>query len=86
MLELKNFLMEHLYLHPHVVRMTEKGKRFIKELFRLYVDIPEQLPPHVRKRAKEDGLYRAVCDYIAGMTDRFTLDEYTKLFSPYERV
>ena len=66
--------------------MTEKGKRFIKELFRLYIDTPQQLPAHVRKRVKEDGLYRAVCDYIAGMTDRFASDEYTKLFSPYERV
>ena len=84
--ELKKFLMEHLYLHHRVVRMTEKGKRFIKELFHLYVETPEQLPPHVRKRAKQDGLYRAVCDYIAGMTDRFALDEYHKLFSPYERV
>ena len=85
-LELKKFLMEKLYLHYRVVRMTEKGKRFIQELFRLYVNKPEQLPPHVRKRAQADGLYRAVCDYIAGMTDRFALDEYDRLFSPYERV
>ncbi len=85
-LELKNFLTDNLYHHYRVVRMTEKGKRFIKELFRLYVDEPLQLPPHVRKRAKEDGLYRSICDYIAGMTDRFALDEYNRLFSPYERV
>ncbi|MBI4373124.1 MAG: deoxyguanosinetriphosphate triphosphohydrolase [Candidatus Omnitrophica bacterium] len=85
-MQVKDFLMEHLYLHHRVVRMTEKGKRFIQELFRLYVAKPEQLPPHVRKRAVKDGLYRAVCDYIAGMTDRFALDEYQKLFSPYERV
>ena len=84
--ELKRFLMDHLYLHYRVVRMTEKGKRFIRELFRLYVAKPEQLPPQVRKRAQADGLYRAVCDYIAGMTDRFALDEYNRLFSPYERV
>ncbi|MBI1978065.1 MAG: deoxyguanosinetriphosphate triphosphohydrolase [Candidatus Omnitrophica bacterium] len=83
---LKEFLMNHLYLHYRVVRMTEKGKRFIQELFRLYVSKPEQLPPQVRKRAKEDGVWRAVCDYIAGMTDRFALDEYNRLFSPYERV
>ncbi len=85
-LELKNFLTENLYHHHRVVRMTEKGKRFIKELFSLYVDEPQQLPPHVRKRAEEDGLHRSVCDYIAGMTDRFALDEYNRLFSPYERV
>ena len=85
-MELKKFLMQYLYLHHRVVRMTEKGKRFIQELFHLYVAKPEQLPPHVRKRAKADGLHRAVCDYIAGMTDRFALDEYNRLFSPYERV
>ncbi len=85
-IELKNFLTENLYHHHRVVRMTEKGKRFIKELFRIYVEKPRQLPPHVRKRAEEDGVYRSVCDYIAGMTDRFALDEYNRLFSPYERV
>ncbi|MBI4358694.1 MAG: deoxyguanosinetriphosphate triphosphohydrolase [Candidatus Omnitrophica bacterium] len=85
-LDLKAFLMEHLYHHYRVVRMTEKGKRFIQELFRLYVVRPQQLPPQVLKRVKEDGLHRAVCDYIAGMTDRFALDEYNRLFSPYERV
>ena len=84
--EVKDFLMQNLYMHYRVVRMTEKGKRFIKELFRLYVEKPEQLPVHVRKRTKAEGIYRSVCDYIAGMTDRFALDEYNRLFSPYERV
>ena len=64
----------------------KKGKRFITELFKLYVTKPEQLPPHVCKRVQEEGIHRAVCDYIAGMTDRFALDEYNRLFSPYERV
>ncbi len=84
--EIKLFLTENLYHHYRVVRMTEKGKRFIKELFHLYIDRPEQLPPHVRRRTSQDNFYRAVCDYIAGMTDRFALDEYNRLFSPYERV
>ena len=84
--QLKTFLTEHLYFHYRVVRMTEKGQRFIRELFRLYVEKPKQLPPHVKKRAQADGVYRAVCDYLAGMTDRFALDEYNRLFSPYERV
>jgi dGTPase len=84
--ELKDFLMVNLYQHHRVVRMTEKGKRFITELFKLYVSNPKQLPEHVRQRAEEDGVRRAVCDYIAGMTDRFALDEYNRFFSPYERV
>lgn len=83
---IRAFLTEHLYHHHRVVRMTEKGKRFIKGLFKLYTDQPEQLPVHVRKRAEQDGLYRAVCDYIAGMTDRYASDEYSRLFSPNERV
>jgi dGTPase len=84
--ELKSFLMDHLYLHYRVVRMTEKGRRFLKEIFRVYVSEPSPLPPPVRRRAEKDGLYRAVCDYIAGMTDRFALDEYNRLFQPYERA
>jgi dGTPase len=44
------------------------------------------LPAHVLRRSEREGLRRAVCDYIAGMTDRFALDEYQRLFAPYERV
>jgi dGTPase len=84
--ELKRYLTEHLYQHYRVVRMTEKGQRYIRELFHVYIDKPRQLPPHVLKRAERDGIYRAVCDYIAGMTDRFALDEYQRLFTPYEQV
>ncbi len=84
--ELKQFLLDHLYHHHRVVRMTEKGQRFIKELFHSYEQKPEQLPPQTLKRVKKGGLQRAICDYIAGMTDRFALDEYNRFFSPYERV
>jgi len=84
--ELKLFLHEELYNHYRVVRMTDKGQRFIEQLFAVYVEKPAQLPPQVRKRIKRDSLKRAVCDYIAGMTDRFALDEYKRLFEPYERV
>ena len=84
--EVKRFLWENLYNHYRVVRMTEKGQRFIKELFHVYIERPAQLPPHVLRRAKKDSLYRSVCDYLAGMTDRFALDEYNRLFQPYESV
>ena len=84
--ELKEFLHRELYNHYRVVRMTDKGQRFIKELFRVYTSKPEQLPPNICKRFTKDSLERVVCDYIAGMTDRFVLDEYKRLFEPYERV
>ena len=83
---LRSFLMEKLYHHYRVVRMTDKAKRFIKELFQVYISRPEALNPQVQKRIKLDGARKAICDYIAGMTDRNALDEYKKLFDPYSKV
>ena len=84
--ELRRFLHKNLYQHYRVVRMTDKGQRFIRSLFETYLKKPGQLPPAVRERGEKDGLHRAICDYIAGMTDRYAQDEYKRLFEPYERV
>ncbi|MCX5696095.1 MAG: deoxyguanosinetriphosphate triphosphohydrolase [Candidatus Omnitrophica bacterium] len=83
---LRAFLMERLYNHYRVVRMSIKAKRFIQELFKVYIANPRQLPDKIQKRIKRDGVKRSVCDYIAGMTDRYALDEYKKLFDPYKKV
>ncbi len=83
---LRAFLMERLYHHYRVMRMSIKAKRFIQELFKAYVDNPKQLPTEVQNKIPGDGVKRAVCDYIAAMTDRYALDEYKKLFTPYEKV
>jgi dGTPase len=83
---LREFLIDKLYRHYRVIRMSAKAKRFIKELFKVYMDKPEQLPSETQKHILKDGVRRVVCDYIAGMTDRYALDEYKKLFNPYEKV
>ena len=83
---LRTFLMENLYNNYRVIRMSNKAKRFIQELFKIYINNPRQLPPHIQKNIPADGVRRVVCDYVAGMTDRYALDEYKKLFDPYERV
>jgi len=83
---LRQFLMQRLYHHYRVMRMSIKAKRFIRELFYEYVRQPSQLPSEVQLRVSKEGAERAVCDYIAGMTDRYALDEYKKLFNPYEKV
>ncbi|MFH1338682.1 MAG: deoxyguanosinetriphosphate triphosphohydrolase [Candidatus Omnitrophota bacterium] len=83
---MRKLLLEKLYRHYRVVRMSTKAKRFIKELFYTYIKNPAQLPAGVQTRIKLNGLRRSVCDYIAGMTDRSTLDEYEKLFDPYTKV
>ncbi len=85
-LELQKFLQQNAYSHYRVVRMADKAKRFVEELFNAFIENPMQLPPEYQKWIEEAGLYQGVCDYIAGMTDRFAQDEYLKLFYPYERV
>ena len=85
-LELQDFLMDRVYKHYRVVRMTAKAKMFVEGLFNAYVDNPDQLPPEHKAWVKEAGLHRGICDYIAGMTDRFAQQEHMKLFNPFERV
>jgi len=86
-LELKSFLLDRMYRHHRVVRMMIKVQRVIADLFNAYMSAPEQLPPHIHRRISErDLVARVVADYIAGMTDRFALDEHRKLFDPQERV
>jgi dGTPase len=84
--QFRNFLTKNLYRNYRVMRMSDKARRFIIELFNIYLEKPEQLPYPDQEKIKKYGLHRVICDYIAGMTDRYTLDEYKKLFDPYERV
>jgi dGTPase len=83
--ELKDFLYNHLYRHHRVVRMAVKAERIITDLFRAYHDEPEMLPHHVQEAIDEHGLERTLCDYIAGMTDRYAVEEYRKLLDPMEK-
>lgn len=83
---MKRFLYQNMYKHYRVVRMQVKAERILSDLFKAYLHEPGQLPPDVRRVAETTGnLHRAVCDYIAGMTDRYALDEHDKLFEPHTR-
>jgi len=85
--ELRTFLFENLYRHFKVIRMSSKAQRFIKEIFAVYLENPKQLPESsMHEKTSTDPLHRVICDYIAGMTDRYALDEYKKLFHPWEKV
>jgi len=83
---MREFLTKKLYQHYRVVRMSNKAYRFITSLFNVYLDKPEQLPPSTQAHLAKEEDHRVICDYIAGMTDRYALDEYKKFFEPYERV
>ncbi len=83
--ELKERLFESVYRHWRVMRMWRKAKRFVTALFTAHVEAPDTLPPEWRRWADECGLERAVCDYVAGMTDRFAQQEFERLFHPFEK-
>ena len=83
---LKLFLLENLYRHYKVERMRVKAERYLTHLFETYLKHPTLLPRKYVVKMEPVGRERVVCDYIAGMTDRFALDEYKRLFDPYERV
>lgn len=77
---LKAFLLEHLYRHFQVMRMTEKARRIVRELFDAFLAEPRLLPPDHRRRVERDGP-RAIADYVAGMTDRYAIKEHRRLFA-----
>jgi dGTPase len=80
--ELASFLRENLYHHHRVIRMAVKAERILRDLWTAYTSDPRQLPPQVLERAPEESLERNIADYLAGMTDRFAMDEHRKLFDP----
>ncbi len=83
---LKQILWTELYQHYKVVRMAEKARRILTALFQAYIANPQQLPKTSRARLKTEDPPRVICDYLAGMTDRYAMDEYRKLFLPDARA
>lgn len=83
--ELKDFLYTNLYKNHRVIRMQVKAEKIISELFHAYHKEPLMLPEHIQPWIEDRGLDRAICDYIAGMTDRYAMEEYEKLFDPRKR-
>jgi dGTPase len=83
--ELKDFLYKNLYQNHRVIRMQVKAERIISDLFAAYQKDPLMLPNHIQNKIEKKGLERSICDYIAGMTDRFAIDEHQKLFDPTQR-
>jgi dGTPase len=80
--ELKDFLYANLYRHYRVIRMAVKAERLITGLFQAYINEPLILPVHVQNLIGTRPLERVVCDYIAGMTDRYATEEHNKLLDP----
>jgi len=80
--QLKDFLYSKMYRHYRVVRMAAKAQKILTELFAAYLQEPAILPEHIRENFGRFGEARTICDYVAGMTDRFAVEEYKRLFDP----
>jgi len=80
------YLLENFYRNHRVVRMAAKAERILGDLWRAYAADSRQLPPHVLERAQGEPEERAIADYVAGMTDRFAMDEHDRLFDPHTHV
>lgn len=78
--ELKTFLYNRLYTNYHVMRLNKIARRILEELFMLYSNSPNQMGRDSRLKARHGDLHRVVCDYIAGMTDRYAFQEYKRFF------
>jgi dGTPase len=79
-LELRNYLYENLYYNPVVHEPNQRAVRMMEQLFHYYLEHPREVGAQSRRRIKKIGPHRAVCDYIAGMTDRYVIQEHNRLF------
>jgi len=77
--ELQRFLYERVYRHPRLIELSRHASEVLATLFEAYVESTDQMPPWYRRWVEEVGPERAVCDYLAGMTDRFAEQEFERL-------
>src|SRR5437773_7470097 len=79
-LELRRYLYKNLYYNPEVHEPNRRAVRLLEELFAYYLEHRQQLGEQAQKRARRDGWPRAICDYLAGMTDRYAIQEHQRVF------
>ena len=80
---LRAFMFEAVYTNPVAKSQDSRAKEMLGQLFGHFVKYPEQLPTHYRSNIETDGVERCVCDFISGMTDRYAIETYRKLFIPH---
>src|SRR5665213_456463 len=80
-IELRRYLYKNLYFNAVVNEPHLRAKQLLKDLFDYYLKHPKEIGAHARRRIRKIGKYRAVCDYLAGMTDRFVMLEHARLFT-----
>ena len=76
---LRKFLYANVYYHPRVAEVNQRACEMLKQVFESYVADPKQLGEIATRRLEQEGLHRTVCDYVAGMTDRYLIEEHARI-------
>jgi dGTPase len=76
---LRKFLYQNVYYDPRVSEMNRRACEMLRQVFQVYLAAPDKLGETAAKRIETEGLHRTVCDYIAGMTDRYLMEEYARI-------
>ena len=76
---LRKFLYQNVYYHPRVAEVNQRACEMLRKVFESYLLDPSHLGDAATRRIESEGLHRTVCDYIAGMTDRYLIEEYRRL-------
>jgi dGTPase len=76
---LRKFLYQNVYYHPRVSEVNQRASEMLRRVFEVYVSDPDRLGEGAVRRVEKEGLHRTVCDYIAGMTDRYLIEEYARI-------
>jgi dGTPase len=85
-LELRDYLYKNLYYNPVVHQPNLSAVKMLGELFDYFLKHPKEIGESSKRRVKKFGLHRAVCDYIAGMTDRYVMHEYQRIFNKAPKI
>ena len=78
-----NYMFENVYKNPKAKSEESKVFGILEGIFTYYLKNPDKLPEDYKAIAEEEGLKRAVCDYVSGMTDKYAIDRYSEIFIPF---
>ena len=84
--ELRRFLYKNVYYHPRVAEVNRQACEMLRNVFEAYLLMPDLLGDAATKRIESEGLHRTICDYIAGMTDRYLIEEHARITAGREKV
>src|SRR6476620_1333778 len=76
---LRKFLYQNVYYHPRVSELNRRACEMLRRVFEAYLVDPDRLGDGATRRIEKEGLHRTVCDYVAGMTDRYLMEEFARI-------